>query len=257
MENPSPDTVTYSHEQNIAPAKVPAKPIVHKKEKPILLRVFYKVFLGFFVEIAAGIFNFFKRYLVLIWKCLTFLWWPNADEHTKANEKTLNNTKETFEFILIITGITLFFIKQGIIVSTEELKNLYGNDISQYLMELFLFLIYSMAFFVVLIILVLVGRLLRKIFKPIETRDVTDKVFINLNNTFFIGTVIYSFVRKFDPSNSTDIKNVDNDWYILWGTYYAIPLAVIVFIFFIRLVSINKLTIGRVFTYGIVAPGFC
>jgi len=100
----------------------------------------------------------------------------------------------------------------------------------------------------------LLGRLLRVLFKPIESRNVTDKVFVNLSNIFFIVTVIYSFIRKFDPYNATDLKNIEPDWYAIWFVTYAVPLAVIVFLFFIRLVMINKVTFGRALVYCIIAP---
>jgi hypothetical protein len=252
MESISKENFAYNSEQNFSFEQKTSKPA--KKETPILLQVFKEVFGGFFTGIGKGVFNFFKRYFVLIWNCTKFLWKPNADEHTKANDRTIHNAKETFELILILTAITLFLIKQDVIVSTDELKEIYGNDLGQYAMEFFFFLCYSVIFFVVLTILVLLGRLLHVIFKPIESRDVTDKVFINLNNIFFIITIVYSFIRKFDPYNSTDLQNIEEEWYAIWFVSYAIPLAVVVFLFFIRLVMINKVTIGRALAYCIITP---
>lgn len=252
MENTYPEKVVYSHEQNLAFEQKQRKAV--KKEKPILLQVFNKVFIGFFADIFRSVYNFFKRYFVLTWNCIKFLWKPNAEEHTKANEATLHNAKETFELILIITTIAIFLIKQGVMESTDDLKQLYGNDLMQYGVEFFLFLFYTVLFFVVLIILVGLGRLLRILFKPIEPRDVTDKVFINLNNIFFIITIIYSFIRKFDPYNATDLQNIEESWYVIWVVTYGVPLTIIVFLFFIRLVMINKLTVGKTVAYGIIAP---
>ncbi len=252
MENKYADDTADNYEQNTVFEQKQQK--AAKKERPILLQLFIEVFLGFFAEIIKGIYGFFRRYFVLIWNCIKFLWKPNADEHTLANANTVNNAKETFELILIITGIAFFLIKQNFLESTDELKSLYGNDVSQYVMELTLFIIYVAFFFVVLIMLVLLGRLLRVLFKPVESRKVTDKVFINLSNIFFIVTVIYSFARKFDPYNATDLQNIEPAWYAIWFVTYAIPLAVIVFFFFIRLVMINKLTFGRALVYCIIAP---
>jgi hypothetical protein len=254
MEKTYPDNVVYSQEQNIGfeQKQHKAAPI----ERPILLQIFNKVFIGFFAEIGTGVFHFFKRYLVLISDCLKFLWKPNAEEHTRANEKTLENAKETFEFILIITAITLFLIRQDIIESTAELKELYGNDIGQITIEFLYFLMYALAFFTVLIILVLLGRLLRQLFKPVESRHVTDKIFINLNNIFFLLTTIYAFVKKCDPhSRSAALGETDNtQWVEQFFIYYGLPLTCVVFLFFIRLVTINKVTVWRVLTYCIITP---
>ena len=230
MENKYADDTPDSSEQDVVFEEKQYKVAV--KEKHIVLQLFKQVFVDFFVEIFTGVFGFFKRYILLIWNCIKFLWKPNADEHTKANAKTITNAKETFEFILIITGITLFLIKQNWMESTDELKEIYGNDLGQYATEFTLFILYSLAFFIVMIVLILLGRLLRLLFKAIEPRDVTDKVFINLNNIFFIVTIIYSFVRKFDPYNATDLQNIEPAWYAIWFVTYAIPLAVIVFLFF-------------------------
>ncbi len=256
MDNPYPENIIYSHEQNLAAenASTNAKPVTAKKEKPILLRVFYKVFLGFFADIFGGIFNFFKRYVLLVWHCIKFIWNPNAEEHTRANEQTLSNAKETFELILIITTVMLFLIKQNVLNSSDELKELYGNDIQQYAVEFVLFLAYAAAYFTVLVILVLLGRLLRKVFKPIESKEVTDKLFINLNNIFFIFTTIYAFVKKFDYDSATLLEREDAGWYENFFIYYFIPLAAILILFFIRLVALNKITVGRIFTYCVITP---
>lgn len=230
--------------------------VQHKqhKERSTFVRVFYSVFVEFFTDIGKTIFGFFKRYIILIWDCLKFIWRPDAEYHEKAKDKTLTNAKHTFQFILIITSITIFLIKQNIIQSADDLKEAYNNDVIQYTLEFMFFLGYVILFFLVMSLLVLIGRLLRKIFKPIETRDVTDKVFIHLNNIFFLLTTIYAFIRKFDPTDKQLLAEYPIGWMINFFWLLGIPLFIVVFTFFIRLVIINHAKNGKAIVYSLIVP---
>ncbi len=224
------------------------------RERPTLIRVFYSVFVEFFTDIGKGVFGFFSRFIVLVWDCLKFIWRPDAEYHEIAKDKTLKNAKYTFQFIIIITSITVFLIKQNIVQSTDDLKEAYGNDVFQYIMEFIFFLAYVAIFFLVMILLVLLGRLLRQIFKPIETRDVTDKVFIHLNNIFFLFTIIFAFLQKLDSENQALLANDSETWAIHFAWFFGSPLLIIVFTFFIRLVMINHAKKTKAVVYGFVVP---
>lgn len=224
------------------------------KERSTFIRVFYSVFVEFFTDIGLSIFGFFKRYIILVWDCLKFIWRPDAEYHETAKDKTLKNAKYTFQFILIITSITIFLIKQDVIQTTDDLKKVYGNDILQYIMEFIFFIAYVIFYFAIMTSLVLVGRLLRRIFKPIETRDVTDKVFIHLNNIFFLFTTIFAFIRKFDESYKKLLADDPSTWFIDFFIFFGIPLFLIVFTFFVRLVIINHAKKGKAIVYGLIVP---
>lgn len=241
------------------------KPIVSKNtleekaQRKILLAIFLEVFIGFFKGIAQSLWNFLKQYFLLIWFYMRFIVNPNAEDYAVQREKAIKNSKNTFELIVILTAILIFLIKQNVIISASaENKELFNNDLSQWGMEFFIFLIYVVCYFVVLILLVLLGRLLRKIFSPIESSRVTDLVFIHLNNIFFIVGAICSFIIRFE-NVASDFTGEDNEYetthfmIVLFNTF-GIAFAAIVFIFFIRLTMINKLSVGKSIFYFTLVP---
>jgi len=230
-----------------------------KPKQKILVAIFLEVFLGFFRDIALSVWNFFKQYFLLLWFYIRFIANPNADDYEKQREKTLHYSKNTFELILILTGILIFCIKQGWIQSESQSKvEVYNNDIGHWMMQAMLFLVYAACYFVVLFLLVLLGRLLRKIFKPIESSRVTDVVFIHLNNIFFITGAICSFIVRFDNVGS-DFMGEDKEYELqyfmiaLFNTF-GIVFAAIMFVFFIRLTMINRLPVLKSVLYITLVP---
>lgn len=226
---------------------------VHK-ERPTFVRVYYSVFIEFFTDIGKSVLGFFIRYFRLIWDCLKFVWRPDAEYHEKIKDKTLKNAKYTFQLILILTSIIIFLIKRGVVQSGGNLKEVYGDDIQQYTIEGFFFLAYAASFFFVMTLLILIGRLLRVIFKPIEDRDVTDRVFIHLNNIFFLFSVIFSFINKFNSSYGQLFSNDFFEWLAKFGLFFWVSLFILIFTFFIRLVIINHAKGGKALVYGLIVP---
>ncbi|MES2774041.1 MAG: hypothetical protein V4722_07640 [Bacteroidota bacterium] len=228
-------------------------------QRKILLAIFMEVFLGFFAGIAISIWNFFKHYLLLVWFYILFLIKPNAENYDVHRKKAIDNSKSTFQLIMILTAILIFCIKQGWITgASEENTQAYGNDMMAWFMEFVIFIVYAACYFLVLLLLVLLGRLLRKIFSPIESSRVTDLVFIHLNNIFFITAAICSFIIRFD-NVASDFLGEDKDYemehfqIVLFNTF-GIPFAIITFLFFIRLTMINKLPALKSIFYVTLVP---
>jgi|GEM_PF-4275533 len=225
-------------------------------QRRILVAIFIEVFLGFFKNLGLGVFNFFKRYGDVIWFSLKFVTYPNAEDVALHRKKAIENSRHTFELILIVTGFVIFLIKQGWINSaSEDNKNALSNDFAQWGIELAFFLYNAIFYFVVLILLVLLGRLLRIIFSAIETAAVTDLVFIHLNNIYFLLATIGGFVMRLNNNISELTTDEDYGDYV-WRLFnqFGIILAVVIFLFFTRWVMINKLTMAKKILYITIVP---
>ena len=246
-------------QDDIISQEVPQDILDEKPQRKILLAIFIEVFLGFFKEIALTVWNFFKQYFVLLWFYLRFIIKPDASDYAVHREKAIANSKNTIELTMLLIVTLIFFIKQGLLnSSSKELADIFNNDVSQWVMELFIFIIYAIAYFIVLLLLVLLGRLLRIIFSPIESNKVTDLVFIHLNNIFFITAIICSFIVRFN-NVATDFAGEDNSYEIMHFMIelfnsFGIAFAVITFIFFIRLTMINKLSVVKSIFYITLVP---
>ncbi|MEO7310791.1 MAG: hypothetical protein ABIX01_10370 [Chitinophagaceae bacterium] len=238
---------------------VPKEILEDKPQQKLLLAIFLEVFVGFFKDIAVSIWDFFKKFILLIWFYLRFIVNPNAEDYWVQREKAIHYSKDTFELILLLTAALIFCIKQGWIVSASTSNtDAYNNDFMQWFMEAVIFLVYAACYFVVLLLLVLLGRLLRKIFSPVESSRVTDLVFVHLNNIFFITAAICSFIIRFD-NVASDFEGADKDYemqhfmIVLFNTF-GIAFAIIMFIFFVRLTMINKLPLLKSVLYITLVP---
>lgn len=240
--------------------------LIHKDTslRRILVEIFYEVFLGLFKDIFKAVYGFLKTYVVLILYYLKFIVDPDASDILTHRKKGIENSKHTFELLGILTAVIIFLIKQDYLESYELDSLTYGfdgvdsqNDIEQWVMEFKYFIAYAVCYFPVLCLLVLLGRLLRMIFSPIQPGVVMDLVFIHLNNVFFLIAAISSFIVRLNMSAS-ELRIVDKydmqHYLIQLFNSFGIVFGIILLVFFIRLTMLHKISFIKKVIYIIIIP---
>jgi len=234
---------------------IPLETVAARPVRKILPAIFLEVFIGFFKDMILATFGLLKKYFELLQFYTLFLLKPKIDNYSLHREKGLRYSKYTFELILIATAVVIFLIKVNVIKSSsDELTELYNNDLAQWGMELVIFLVYTGWYFLVLILLILLGRLLRIIFRPAESAGVTDILFIHLNNIYFILAAAWSFYMRFSYSDrGMDLYDYSH-FVIEMTNSFGVVLLIAILVFFIRFAMVNKLTVGKTIIYVTIIP---
>lgn len=168
-----------------------------KEEKvSVLGHVFKSIFVEIPKDFFLGIWNFFKRYFKHYAESFKFFNKPSLKVPPFDKKDFKENTQHSFEIALIVTAILIFLIKQNAIPVNKELQEQYGNDLIQMFMEFAIFLIFAVAYTVLIVVSVLSGRFIRSVFKVPVTRSESDILFAYLNNSFFSVAALLAFLFR-------------------------------------------------------------
>ena len=208
-------------------------------QPPIITSVFRSIFIEIPKEFYFGIKNFFLRYTTLFKDGFKYLKFPSLKLDPFANKDYKENCQHTFEYALLIVALLIFLIKVEWIYGVEKLKDVYNNDISEALMQFIIFLIFAVAYFLLVLLSVLIGRLSRFIFQLPVTRQECDILFTYLNNIFYILTASAAFlVRCIVPAEN--VEGNDAVQYIVLSIY-ALTFGILIFKWATRLALLNNL----------------
>lgn len=165
-------------------------------QPPIITSVFKSIFVEIPKEFYVGIRNFFLRFINLFKDGFKYLKYPSLKIDPFATKDYKESCQHTFEFSLVITALLIFLIKLDFIFGEENIKAVYNNDISQALMQFFIFICFAVYYSVLVVVWVLAGRLFRIIFKLPVTRQECDILFTYLNNVLFLITASLAFILR-------------------------------------------------------------
>jgi|GEM_PF-2195450 len=208
-------------------------------QPPIINSVFKSIFVETPKDFFSSIKNFFLRFVNLFKDGFKYLKYPSLKIDPFATKDYKENCQYTFEFALIVIALLIFLIKMDWIYGDEKLKNVYNNDITQALMQFFIFLCFAVSYFVLVLCAVLAGRFFRMVFKMPVTRQEGDILFTYLNNILFIITGAIAFVlRCIVPT-----ENVVDDTTIQGGVFifYFLAFGIMIFRWAGRLALLNNL----------------
>ena len=165
-------------------------------QPPIITSVFRSIFVEIPKEFYFGIKNFFLRYIRLFKDGFKYLRYPSLKIDPFATKDYKENCQQTFEYVLLISALLIFLVKLDVVFGEEDMKTVYNNDISQAIIQLYIFLIFAVAYFILVVISVLLGRLFRIIYKMPVTRQESDILFTYLNNILFLITSTLAFFLR-------------------------------------------------------------
>ena len=212
-------------------------------QPPIITSVFRSIFVETPKDFFNGIKNFFKRYITLFGEGYKYLKYPSLKLDPFATKDYKESCQQTFEMVLIVTALIIFLVKMDVIPVETKLSAAYGNDISQMLMEFFVFVIFAVVYFLMVVCAVLAGRLFRMIFKIPITRHECDILFTYLNNTLFIITLVISFFARCFVKAETVKDN--NTFFLALVIFYMVTMGMLTYRWSLRFTLLNQVPAGR------------
>lgn len=226
-----------------------------KKEEStsVLGHVFRSIFVEIPKDFVLGIWNFFKRYFVHYVESFKFFNKPSLKVPPFDKKDFKENTQHSFEIALIITAILLFLIKQNAIPVNKELQENYGNDLIQMFFEFFIFVIFAVAYAVLIVASVLSGRLMRSLFKIPVTRGESDILFAYLNNSFFSISALLAFFFRCSMQYE-QIKNTGTETSLMVFCVFVSLLFTIWWSF--KFARFNKLPLIKRLLFHILSIGW-
>jgi hypothetical protein len=219
-------------------------------QPPIINSVFKSIFVETPKDFFSSIKNFFLRFANLFKDGFKYLKYPSLKIDPFATKDYKESCQHTFEFALIVIALLIFLIKMDWIYGDEKLKEVYNNDISQALIQFFIFLCFAVSYFVLIVVAVLTGRLFRILYKIPITRQESDILFTYLNNIFFIITATVAFFLRCIVPTENVIDDTTAPWIVL--VFYAVVFGFMVFRWAGRFVLLNNLKTTSVASFKIV-----
>lgn len=216
----------------------------------VLSHVFRSIFVEIPRDFISGIWNFVKRYFKHYIESFKYFNKPSLKVPPFDKKDFKENTQHSFEIALIFTAILIFLIKQGAIPVNEHLQEQYGNDLMQMFFELVIFVVFAIAYFALILVSVITGRLFRFLFRVPVTRGEGDILFAYLNNSFFSISALLAFIFRcsfqFEQIEGTSTVNAIFGFCILLSfslsTWWSIKFA-----------QLNRISIIRRIIFHIIS----
>lgn len=222
-----------------------------KKQPAVLTSVFRSIFIETPKDFFGGIIGFFARYIRHFIDGFKYFWKPSLKLPPFEDKDFKEDCQRTFELTILVTAALIFMMKMGWIPSHEMQMELYGNDVAQMLAEAYFFLVFGVAYLLLVLVTVVVGRILRFAFRPTTTRHETDILFTYLNNSLFSITAIAAFLFR------TGIKaeQVEEDEVFQMNVLaiYVLLFTPLVITWSIRFARLNGITGFRSFFFVLLA----
>ena len=209
-------------------------------QPPIITSVFRSIFVEIPKEFYLGVRNFFRRFINLFKDGFKYLKYPSLKIDPFATKDYKENCQQTFEYVLLISALLIFLIKLNWVFGEEEMVAVYNNDISQAVIQLYFFLIFAVAYFILIVISALLGRLFRIIFKMPVTRQESDILFTYLNNILFLITsTLAFFLRCIVPFRNVEGILDEAAWAVL--IVYLVLFGIIIYHWAGRVALLNNI----------------
>lgn len=196
-----------------------------EKRTPVVSSVFKSVFVEIPKDFFWSIAGFFLRYFRHYWETVKYIHKPSLEVPPFDKKDFKENAQHSFEIALLASAFLIFMIKQGWIPVQRDLQEVYGNDFGQMFIQFFIFIIFAIAYFVLILLSVGLGRLLRLIFKFPISREETDILFAYFNNSLFSIAVILAFIFRCG-GHAKEIEDTPYE-YLMLGVAYAVSIYVI------------------------------
>ena len=172
-----------------------------------------------------------------------YLKYPSLKLDPFATKDYKESCQQTFEMVLIVMALLIFLIKLDIIPVQAKLSATYGNDISQMVLEFLVFVIFAVAYFLMVVCAVMAGRLFRMMFKIPITRHECDILFTYLNNTLFIVTLVISFFARCFVKAETVKDN--SPFFLGLVIFYMLAMGMLTYRWSLRFTLLNQVPAGR------------
>jgi hypothetical protein len=186
-----------------------------------------------------SILGFFLRYVKHFIDCFRYFWSPSLKKAPFDKKDYKEHCQHSFEFALIILFVIIFMVKLDLIPETsEEMLELYNNDLGQMMVQFLYFVGFAILYIVAVLFSVFSGRMLRYVLKmPIEKRA-SDILMIYLNNALYSFTAIIALWARSTTSFETgDEEFITNALaQLVLGVFF-----VLILIWAIRFTILNKL----------------
>ncbi len=219
-------------------------------QPPIITSVFRSIFVETPKNFFAGIRNYFQRIYTFFADGIKYLKYPSLKIDPFATKDYKESCQHTFEFVLIVIAMLIFLIKMDWVYGVEDLKKVYNNDISQALMQFFIFIIFAVSYFVLVVLAVLAGRSYRKMFAIPVTRQESDILFVYLNNTLFTITAALAFILRCIVPYENVAGNDTYSFTVL--IFYLVVFSVMIYRWAGRFALLNNLKISKRPSFQIV-----
>jgi hypothetical protein len=233
------------------PVSTETAPLPEIHEKPIIKWLAKSIFIDTVLEILKGIIHFFAEHIQLLLASFRFIWAPVHKGTKDEVAELMNRCQAVFGFLLTILGVLIFLVKTNMIDEPNQgLSDVYGNETTNIIMNIVLFVILAVGYFLVQVILILLGRLYRFIASPLPNTAAYDMLYISLGNqVFVVGALCGLGLRIFFNINTID---TEKDGMIV--LFSAIILFFLVhLVIAVRLVRNDKTSpMGRKLLYGAV-----
>jgi len=115
------------------------------KQPPVLTSVFRYIFVETPKDFFAGIIGFFARYIRHFIQGFKYFWSPSLKVAPFDTKDFKEDSQRTFELSLIVTAFLIFMIKAEWIPANEVLKDFYDQDITEMVMNFWIFLLFGTA----------------------------------------------------------------------------------------------------------------
>lgn len=208
-------------------------------EPPVLGTVFKAVIIETVKDFFGSIFGFFYRYIRHFLRSFLYFWSPGLRKKPFDKMDYKENCQHSFELALLVLFMIIFAVKlEWIPETSKENLDILNNDLTQMGLQFMWFIIFAIAYFVMAIVCILTGRLLRSLLKIRITKRESDILFVYLNNAFFsISAIIALIIRSITSLETTDQETLMN------GLLTIITPLVLLFIILwaIRFSIVNKL----------------
>jgi hypothetical protein len=208
------------------------------KETAVIPTVTKAIFVDTIRDFFGGIKNFFKRYFVHFIRCFAYFWNPSLQKKPFRDLNYKENSQHAFEFVIIILALLLFMIKVGWVPEPNEASAVwYENELMETLLDVFVFLLYAILYVSFAILSVLIGRLLRVIFRLKLPRTESDILLIYLNNAFFSFTAVSTlFIRSIVSTATHEEESISA--FLAQG--FIFPIIVLTLLWAIRFCYLHK-----------------
>jgi len=242
MENNTPVNPAFTPQMDSNAEYISAKGV--HDQPPIITSVFKSIFVETPKDFFASIKNFFLRFVNLFKDGFKYLKYPSLKIDPFATKDYKENCQYTFEYVLLVIALLIFLIKLDWIFGEEELLKVYNNDISQAIMQFMIFVIFAVAYFILIIVTVLIGRLFRVVFKLPVTRHESDILFTYLNNIIFLITSSLAFfLRCIVPFRN--VEGQENTVAVVMLSSYALIYGIMIYRWSKRFSLLNNLSRGK------------
>ena len=167
------------------------------KKRHIIFDVFVTIVIGTLQDLFNSTIGVLWKYVKHFALCLHYFWSPDIDRPPFNQFDYKDFCKRSFEAVIITLLISIFAVKVGWLAPTNDfLKEQLGNDIFQMSYEAGAFIAFAITYFLLVLLSVATGRLIRKWLTAHVTLKESDILMVTFFNAFFSLTALTAFVIR-------------------------------------------------------------